>query len=132
MQSTFKKIFPYLLGALLLLLDQVVKWWTLKYYSFVLINKDYLFGLGQSWQIILYLVIISVLVLILITAKKTNYHYAFTLMIAGAVSNLIDRIIRGGVVDNLKFGSLSFNLADILLISGVIVYVWQTRKENHN
>ncbi len=47
------------------------------------------------------------------------------LIVGGAVSNILDRIIRGGVVDfiDLRFWP-SFNLADSAIVIGSILLVW--------
>lgn len=48
----------------------------------------------------------------------------FTMVIAGGISNLIDRIIRGFVVDfidvNALFDFAIFNIADIFIVIGII------------
>ena len=50
---------------------------------------------------------------------------------AGASSNIIDRIIHGGVIDfiDLKVWP-SFNLADSLIFVGSALLIWQLLKEN--
>jgi signal peptidase II len=48
------------------------------------------------------------------------------LVLSGAVSNVIDRIVYGGVIDFIHFswGSLSFpifNIADVLIVGGIAI-----------
>ncbi len=55
-------------------------------------------------------------------------HLAFQLIVAGAVGNLIDRLLYGTVTDffHFRFFSTSFfvnNVADILISVGVIAYL---------
>jgi len=50
---------------------------------------------------------------------------ALFLLLSGAISNLIDRIIYGGVIDYLDLPFLPrFNLADLAIILGVIIWIW--------
>lgn len=55
-------------------------------------------------------------------------HLAFQLIVAGALGNLIDRVVYGAVTDffHFRFYSYSFfvnNLADMFISAGVIAYV---------
>lgn len=51
--------------------------------------------------------------------KKT--YFALSLIIAGALSNLIDKLFRGYVLEFLKVKAVAFNIADILIILGWIL-----------
>lgn len=54
--------------------------------------------------------------------KKTGV--AIAMAIGGAVSNLIDRIFRGGVLDFIKIYKIpNFNLADLFIVVGWILIV---------
>lgn len=71
-------------------------------------------------------VVFCVLVFILYTAVKKRRLGEFipiTLIVFGAISNLIDRIIYHGVVDfiNISIGNI-FNLADVYIICGVMAW----------
>ena len=55
-------------------------------------------------------------------------HFAFQLILGGAIGNLVDRVLIGAVTDFLHFRyySTSFfvnNLADILISAGVVAYL---------
>jgi signal peptidase II len=57
-----------------------------------------------------------------------------TLICAGGASNLLDRALRGSVVDflNLGVGGLRtgiFNLADVAILAGVSLVVWRRSRE---
>lgn len=45
-----------------------------------------------------------------------------TLVITGAVSNLLDRIVYGVTVDYLRIAISVINLADVLIVSGFVLY----------
>lgn len=55
-------------------------------------------------------------------------HFAFQLILGGAIGNLVDRVLFGAVTDFLhfRFYSTSFfvnNIADILISAGVVAYL---------
>lgn len=78
-------------------------------------------------------VLVSVIIIILISkftiSKKDELPIhmliGLSLIVAGGVGNLIDRIIRGFVVDFIDFSQLIrypiFNIADIYIVIGCIV-----------
>lgn len=53
----------------------------------------------------------------------TKTAIALSLAISGGISNLIDRIFRGGVFDFIRIFTITFNLADILIVSGWVLLV---------
>lgn len=116
---------------LLIVLDQLIKWWMVKFHpSLVLANKGIIFGWIENPFIGYSLLVVGLLVLIWLILKFRFSHFAFRLSLglisAGAISNLIDRIFRGYVVDYIHFFNLNvFNLADVLIIMGIFVYFLQ-------
>lgn len=53
----------------------------------------------------------------------TKTTVALSLAISGGISNLIDRIFRGGVFDFIRVFTITFNLADILIVLGWILLI---------
>lgn len=53
----------------------------------------------------------------------------FALVCVGALSNMIDRVIYGYVIDYLRLITSMFNLADVYILIGVIILLQQQRKK---
>lgn len=80
--------------------------------------------------VFLSLVILGLLVYIIIKKTKLNKinTYLYSLVISGIVGNLIDRIIRGYVVDFIGIRLFSynfpiFNFADLYIVIGVLLFI---------
>jgi signal peptidase II len=92
-------------------------------------NSQTAFGYWQPN--ILFYIIIALLIGFLIYKLHGAYlHHevwsiwAFTLVLAGGFSNLLDRIKYNFVVDYIYLGNLSFfNLADLMIGAGIIVLI---------
>lgn len=132
-----KKISPYLLMVFLVVIDQVVKWWVLSHPLFVKLNSGFIFGLGHNIDLFLWVSCILIVILFLLTIKRRALQtYNLFVILGAALSNLIDRIFRGGVVDYWRVSyfhtEIFFNLADVILVLGVALYAWQVGKENQH
>lgn len=137
------QILIVLSAALLVGLDQLTKWLATAYLQdkpFVLIkgvlelnfqtNPGIAFGLYPGYRI-LFIVLTSVALLLLFAAlmsgKLRRYkivNISGTLIIAGGVGNLIDRIFRGEVVDFIYIKLINFpvfNLADSCIVVGAVL-----------
>ncbi len=86
-------------------------------------------GIFSGKLLIIYVVVIIALI-ILLKLKKDNrdkiVNLGFLLIIAGALGNVIDRIIHGFVIDYIKLNFITFpifNFADILITLGVITII---------
>lgn len=130
------KLFKLLATAsTLFLFDRFLKSWShyIGVHDNFLISWGYLKNTDGAFSApvpVLFLVILGLGALIFLGvladyAWRNNYKYKLggaSLMFIGGVSNLIDRIFTGGVVDmfHLTIG-LSFNLADIYLVAGALL-----------
>lgn len=93
-------------------------------------NKGMALGMlqNQRWLFIT-LTVVGMLALgvILFRYKKHNFwsYSAITLLIAGGIGNLIDRIIRGYVVDfiSISFFPYVFNFADCCVTVGAVMLI---------
>lgn len=73
--------------------------------------------------------ILIVLYLVYLLKYSNEYnHFALSLIIGGAIGNLIDRVIRGAVFDFLYFhydlySFPAFNIADSLISFGALIFL---------
>ena len=96
---------------------------------------------GKTWLLIIVsLIIISLIVFYIYKNKpKSNIEkISYSMILGGAIGNLLDRIIYGYVVDFLDFNIFGydypiFNLADSFILVGVIllvIYTWRCNDGN--
>ncbi len=107
------------------------------------INND-----GAAFSILvgkrIFLILIAVLVIVMLISyiKKNNIQnklelVSISLIIGGSLGNLMDRVIRGYVIDFLDFKIFNynfpiFNLADTFIVIGVfLLLLKEIRKENN-
>ena len=107
------------------------------------INND-----GAAFSILvgkrIFLILIAVLVIVMLIRyiKKNNIQnklelVSISLIIGGSLGNLMDRVIRGYVIDFLDFKIFTynfpiFNLADTFIVIGVfLLLLKEIRKENN-
>jgi signal peptidase II len=136
----------YLLGAgALVFIDRITKWYALTHWRTERIVNEFLsfrvaFNRGVSWGLLhyspkgIFIAITSVLMAITIGLlwyavrryKQGHSVIGETLVIAGSLSNIYDRVVYGAVVDFivLRWGDLVwpvFNVADCAIVGGVII-----------
>lgn len=141
-----------ILISLLLLVDQSVKWGMerlLETGSLTIIPNFFSLtwseNFGAAWSIFenarWFLIIVGFLSLIvLIIMKQTipdslGKRLSTSLLFAGILGNLIDRIVFGYVKDYLHFNFFGysypiFNLADVFIVCGAILLIWIIWKED--
>lgn len=141
--------FLFTLSGLIAATDQMLKWLTqqsIVYSELISVTSFFnwvhlrntgvafsLFAENSGMQRIILITIMVVISAVLVKLINNNRHQgkslAYSLILGGAMGNLIDRIFRGYVVDYLDFYWRSrhwpaFNLADIAIVVGVFLFVY--------
>ena len=115
---------------------------------YVIWNKGFAFGLFQNdinlvnnIYMILILIVIIILCIYAIQINRKAYYFSFSLIIGGAIGNLIDRFSYNAVLDFIdlhynNFHWYVFNIADITITAGciltIILEIFFKEKENKN
>lgn len=132
------------LAVLLTAIDQITKFLTLKYLkpvgsvalldnilSFTYVeNRGAAFGMMQNarWIFITVTIAVCAACIVYIVKKRPDSKLLCTslsLIISGAVGNLIDRILRGFVVDMIEVTFINypvFNFADCCVVIGAVLF----------
>ncbi len=115
-------------------MDQLIKYVLQTYFSFI-ISENYgiIFGTVENNFLKILIILIGIILLIYLIFNtdfsKFSNMLAISLIIAGAISNILDRFIYGYVVDYINLPSFlsfwpTFNLADIFIVIGLVVYLY--------
>ena len=106
-------------------------------------NNGAAFSILTGKRILLIIVTLIVIGILVYYIRKTEIKeninkIALSLVIGGSIGNLIDRIVRGAVVDFLDFKIFGynypiFNLADTFIVLGVfLLLIGMFRKDKNN
>lgn len=152
-------LFVYLLASVLIVAgDQWLKFWTVDtiplggFHEFIpnFLSLTYVRNTGAAWSILegqmwffllATVVVVGIAVYYLIKNIKGSkwLNFGISLIIAGALGNIIDRIRLGFVVDMFRTEFMNFpifNIADCSLVIGVVlvlIYLFmEDRKERKN
>ena len=150
MQTKFLSIIILMLG-----LDQVSKWLVRDAMNLgqsipiisSLMSLTYIENRGAAFGImaggrVLFIALTFLLLAFLLWYRHQNKHQSFLLeistglIIAGALGNLIDRIVKGSVTDFIDFHFFPiFNVADIAVTCGVFlmaVFIFKDENKSRN
>lgn len=130
------KIFSVGIAALIILLNQLIEYILLTQNLILTKNQNLIFGLGPQMGMFLDITILIILFLAIFVVFKTVFIFPLAIILGGALSNLIDRFFRGGILDYFKIKIFSqniyFNIADIIIVLGVIIYfILVVREKRH-
>ena len=127
-----KKFFGWgLVFLFLIVLDQLVKDLTARQF----LNYQFAFSLPlPAWLMYLLYALILGTIFIYCGKNFSEFHWqqalAWLLIIAGAVSNIGERIILGYVRDYVYIFTGVFNLADGYIIAGIIILLFCSSKQS--
>ncbi|OIO19853.1 MAG: hypothetical protein AUJ23_01445 [Candidatus Magasanikbacteria bacterium CG1_02_32_51] len=143
MQKNHLRIF-FILSGFLFLFDQLLKYFAYhnQNFHFYIIkpwlgweyfaNSGIAFGLPVPQIIIFVLTPLILLALGIWWSKnkhKNNYFcLGISLIFAGAISNLIDRVIFSITIDYFRVFTSVMNLADIIIVIGVVLLLYKNKK----
>jgi len=120
-------------GGFLFLVDQVLKYLArvnpdFAYYIWkpwlgweLFLNNGIAFSLPfPNWLIILITPVLLLLLVAWAKEKKRNklFYFGISLIVAGAVSNFVDRVLWGATIDYLRILTGVINLADVGIVIG--------------
>ena len=128
----------------LILIDQIIKVLVLKFLAPIgtvtlvegILSLTYLentgaaFGIWNNrWMLVGVNILIILTIAKLLLSKKYEFtkpiKFAYALILAGGMTNLMDRIFRGFVIDYIDINELFyypvFNFADICIVLGIVI-----------
>lgn len=100
------------------------------------LELSYVENIGAAWGLIptrIFLIGLDIMIIFAIIKLSTNKQYeleenvklGFSLVLAGGIGNLLDRIFRGYVIDYIDINKILdypvFNFADICIVVGIIL-----------
>lgn len=129
MRNILDKI--YVMIVVIILLLQTVSFCVQKYSEVSTINNSFIFGLFGNNFLSIFFSILILLLIIILENKKIISNNSFVLVVAGAISNIVDRLIYGGSVDYISILNYpTFNLADVLIVIGCLILILEMMKSN--
>lgn len=131
-------------------IDRGTKWWALNVLDRTIVlvrgwleieylnNEHVLFALTPSARTATVVLSIVLLLVVYLASREwlAGHHrqvIALLFVCAGALSNILDRISTGGVIDFISVPWWSvFNFADVMIVGGVAVLLWWSVFANGN
>jgi lipoprotein signal peptidase len=62
---------------------------------------------------------------------KQGLDFGYSLIVGGALSNIIDRLPDGRVADFINIGVSTMNVADVLIVAGIVILLFNSRITKH-
>lgn len=140
-------VFYYVFAIILIVIDQLSKWFIVQNFElygekvlipgvfslFYIQNKGAAWGIFEGRMVFFYIITILVVGYLIYTFHKYEIKSklvgsSFSLILAGAIGNFIDRLLNGYVVDMFRLDFINFpifNVADVCLTVGVILMIIQ-------
>lgn len=125
-----KKLF---LLSLLIFADQFSKYLIRHFDGFYICNKNISFGIEMK-SYLFWIFWLGAVCFIIFYYKKffLKSNLALIIILSGALSNIVDRLMLGCVIDFIKIPFWPyFNLADLFITLGVIILIVKTLRNNN-
>ena len=94
-------------------------------------NRGVAFGLfpGDFWIFPSLLLVIIIFYYASATRRDGIISFPISMIAAGGISNLIDRMTKGAIIDFIKIPvwPTAFNTADLVITFGVILFLWSLK-----
>jgi signal peptidase II len=131
----------FITSGLFLLVDQFLKWqvthaWRMSRLVLPRVGWELFFNTGAAFGlplgnkpiIFFTLIIIGLVVYLLIKELKKEASdsillLAWSLILCGAISNLLDRTLHAYVIDYFLLGTAIINVADAMIVCGLSIYM---------
>ena len=79
------------------------------------LNSAFVFGLGEDAGPWLFF---GLLLFMIVDTRRRGFRLPETMIIAGGIGNVADRLTRGAVLDWIRFGPTWVNLGDVWITLG--------------
>ena len=136
------RLIIYILSGFLFSLDQILKYLARTNPSTIFVWKkiigwEYYENIGVAFNLplpnslVVFLTPIIIFGMMAFFLKKKNNNFfnnlGAALIILGAISNYIDRILFGVTIDYIRVFTSIINLADLMIVAGVILLILESR-----
>lgn len=132
----FKRKFWVIITLGLILVDQLTKAIAVQLSWPIFLNEQFAFSLPVptiAMYSIYVLVIVGIAVYLTRTWIRLNkmQHYAWSFVLAGGLSNIVERIVFGHVRDFIPIANGMLNVADFFILIGLFILLASSRYEEN-
>ena len=121
------------LGAMLAgIVMVIINYYFIRSFAPASLNRGFFLGIFSNNNIAILLssvVFVAVIIFILIKNWR-HFRLPLSLIIPGALSNLVSRILYGGVYDYIPLGLTTINIEDILIVVGFTLIIYEIIAQN--
>lgn len=128
----FQQKFWAFLVVILILIDQLTKFLATQFGWSIFFNDQFAFSLPLP-PILMYFIYFVVIIGITFYLKNTwsalnrMQHYAWSFVLAGGLSNVIERVVLGHVRDFIPIANGMLNVADFFILLGLVLLLTSGR-----
>jgi len=114
------------IGILAFATLQIIDFVIYKYFNFSILNNSASWGVTLSPTFIIVLTLLALLGVVLVNFfLKLHWPFSLILIFSCGLSNLVERIFYGGVIDYINIKILPvFNIADLMITISAIILIY--------